>query len=29
MLLFKEKRNQLIDFAEGLIRKTNINDDIL
>ena len=29
MMLFKETRNRLIDFAEGLIRKTNINDDIL
>ena len=28
-MLFKETRNRLIDFAEGLIRKTNINDDIL
>ena len=28
MLLFKEKRNQLIDFAERFIRTTNVQDNI-
>jgi hypothetical protein len=28
MLLFKEKRNQLIDFAERFIRTTNLKDNI-